>query len=260
MTASSAGALPRGRQQVNDIRRTKEAAEFDPLYSLMLMCKEAEGKNPQEAFVRLVNGGSCTAVQSIAFGETSNVQAIAISNVGGQSVQLLPQLVSTSRICPTRPPPLVPQSFQLLPQVVSSSVFPVSPPPLIPAMQLQASSPQQQRPLVGSPVFVCFVRGNISRCNGCKGRIARAANKKPLPPPGDIVLRHKERVVYLNSRTGVYEQSRDDRNVYYHAYRTCVASHFLDFDATYHIKVDAAVELSALHLHHLREEFDVRFL
>lgn len=187
------------------------------------------------------DGGSCTAVQSIAFGETSNVQAIAISNVGGQSVQLLPQLVSTSRICPTRPPPLIPQSFQLLPQVVSSSVFPVSPPPLIPAMQLRASSLQQQRPLVGSPLFVCFVQGNISQCNGCKGRIARATDKKPLPLPGDIVLRHKERVVYLNSRTGVYEQSRDDRNVYYHAYRTCVASHFLDFDATHHIKVDAAV-------------------
>jgi len=66
-------------------------------------------------------------------------------------------------------------------------------------------------------------------------------------------------VVYLNSRTGVYDQSKDDRNVYYHTYRTCVASHFLDFD-THHIKVDAAVELSALHLRHLREEFDVRFL
>ena len=53
-TASSAGALPRGQQQINDICRPKEAAEFDPLYSLMLMCKEAEGKNPQEVFVRLV--------------------------------------------------------------------------------------------------------------------------------------------------------------------------------------------------------------
>ena len=52
-TASSAGALPRGQQQINDICRPKEAAEFDPLYSLMLMCKEAEGKNPQEVFVRL---------------------------------------------------------------------------------------------------------------------------------------------------------------------------------------------------------------
>jgi len=53
LTASSAGALPRGQQQINDICCPKEAAEFDPLYSLMLMCKEAEGKNLQEAFVRL---------------------------------------------------------------------------------------------------------------------------------------------------------------------------------------------------------------
>lgn len=54
VTASSAGALPHGQQQINDICCPKEAAECDPLYFLMLMCKEAEGKNPQEAFVRLV--------------------------------------------------------------------------------------------------------------------------------------------------------------------------------------------------------------
>ena len=41
---------------------------------------------------------------------------------------------------------------------------------------------------VGSPFWLCFVHGNISRCNGCKGRIARGQDKKPLPPPDDLVI------------------------------------------------------------------------
>ena len=39
-TAHSAAAMPRGRQQVNDIRR-KMTPAVDPLFTLMMMCKEA---------------------------------------------------------------------------------------------------------------------------------------------------------------------------------------------------------------------------
>ena len=66
----------------------------------------------------------------------------------------------------------------------------------------------QQRPQVEAPFWVTFMFGNVSHCNGCKGRIAHDPNKKALPPPDDIVLQHKEYVVYQNSRTGYYEQSR----------------------------------------------------
>ena len=63
-TASSAGALPRNRQQVADMRRRRDEKETlssfskkaDPLFSVMLMCKESEGGNPQDAFVRKVTG------------------------------------------------------------------------------------------------------------------------------------------------------------------------------------------------------------
>ena len=60
LTASSAGALPRNRQQVKDMRRRHEEDEHfghkkkNPLFSEMLMCKESQGKNSKNAFVRIV--------------------------------------------------------------------------------------------------------------------------------------------------------------------------------------------------------------
>ncbi len=53
--AKSAGCLPRNRQQAKDMRRKNEGRDHDPLYSVMLMCKESEGKRNQDAYVRLVN-------------------------------------------------------------------------------------------------------------------------------------------------------------------------------------------------------------
>ena len=62
-TASSAGALPRNRQQVSNLRRrTDESSEplfgkkKDPLFAVMSMCKESEGKNTENHFVRIVTG------------------------------------------------------------------------------------------------------------------------------------------------------------------------------------------------------------
>ena len=54
--ASSASSLPRGRQQVNDLRRgmTSKSSE-DALYSVMVMCKEGESSKSPDAFVRLVS-------------------------------------------------------------------------------------------------------------------------------------------------------------------------------------------------------------
>ena len=45
MTAHGASALPRGRQQVDDIRRgALSEVDTDFLYAMMVMCKESEGK------------------------------------------------------------------------------------------------------------------------------------------------------------------------------------------------------------------------
>ena len=54
-SAPCAAALPRGRQQVNDLRRHVSKSPDDAVYSLMLMCKEGEGSKSSDAFVRIVN-------------------------------------------------------------------------------------------------------------------------------------------------------------------------------------------------------------
>ena len=46
--------MPRGRQQINEIRK-KHTTNTDPLFTLMMMCKE-EGSKLPNAFVRIVTG------------------------------------------------------------------------------------------------------------------------------------------------------------------------------------------------------------
>ena len=63
LTASSAGAIPHNRQQAADVRRRRNVTECaiqgkqkDPLFSVILMCKESEGGKTENAFVRIVSG------------------------------------------------------------------------------------------------------------------------------------------------------------------------------------------------------------
>ena len=64
LKASCAGSVSRNRQQAADMRRRTEETvgtslctkKKDPLFSVMLMCKESEGGKPGDAFVRLVSG------------------------------------------------------------------------------------------------------------------------------------------------------------------------------------------------------------
>ena len=99
------------------------------------------------------------------------------------------------------------------------------------------------------PFWVCFIFGNVSRCHGCKGRISRSENKSPLPPPDDIVLGHKEHVVYQNARSGRFEQSLDKRNVYYHPWRSCIVPNFANFNAILHINMYPTVRSQLLPQH-----------
>ena len=62
LTASSAGSIPRNRQQIADMRQCQEVKgrtrvkSSDPLFSVMLMCKESEGGRRENFFVRMVTG------------------------------------------------------------------------------------------------------------------------------------------------------------------------------------------------------------
>ena len=151
----------------------------------------------------------------------------------------------------TGPPPLIPTPSEGLPlyHSPSSSFSPIMSSQSISEPGPSAILTQKQRPSVGSPFGVTFTFGNVSRCNGDKGRIFRDENKKLLPPPDDIAFGHKEHVVFHNQRSGVFEQSRDKRNVYYHPWKKCIAPHFSDFNSKKHIVIQESVKAKLLHVH-----------
>jgi len=64
-------------------------------------------------------------------------------------------------------------------------------------------------------------------------------------------------VLFLNPHTGVYQLSRDQRNVYYHALKDCVYTQFNNFDASVHVKIGQSTKngLSDVHVQHLSQEF-----
>ena len=146
-----------------------------------------------------------------------------------------------------------------------------NPPPLIPAVaadsfQTPASHETTlpfpggaQRNDVETPFWLTFIFGNVSRCNGCKGKIFRGEGEKLLPPPDDLVLGHKERVLYQNPHSGRFELSRDKRNVYYHPWRICVAPYFRDFRPQVHITIHENVRSKLLPAHKsfLKTEFGI---
>ena len=160
-----------------------------------------------------------------------------------------PPLIHAPAACHYPPP-------QLLPVQYSPQVFPSS--TVYPAQFPTAGQSASQRQFVENPFWLTFVFGNISRCNGCKGKIQRGENKRPLPPPDDIVFGHREFVIFSNPRSGAYEQSKEKRNVYYHVKKSCVAPYFVDFDiSSVVIPEDVKSQLQVGHKHHLSKEFNL---
>ncbi len=184
-------------------------------------------------------------------------------NVGCPSVQVIH----------SQPPPLLSTEYNTYAPVAlhppSTLIQAYSPSPVtyrgtgegLHSQQLGAPPPlvavAAARPAVTNPFWLCFIHGNVSRCNGCKGRIMRGEDRKPLPPPDDLVIRHKEFVLFNNPRTGFFEQSREERNVYYHPWKTCIGPHFAHFNPALHIRVDGAIRerFVEAHIIHIRQEF-----
>ena len=98
----------------------------------------------------------------------------------------------------------------------------------------------------------------ISKCGGCGKKDLRDLCGKPHPPPEDLYLQHKEFVMFDNPHTGVRQRSHDQRNVYYHARKACAER------KCYHPKViiptETRVRLSAIHMHHIMQEFGLEIL
>ncbi len=80
-----------------------------------------------------------------------------------------------------------------------------------PPLYHPSRSPQHS---VGQPFRILFSNSRISRCQGCRGKIDHTLD--------DLVIQHKEHVLFQNPHTGRWEMSHDLRNTYYHAKFSCV--------------------------------------
>ena len=128
------------------------------------------------------------------------------------------------------------------------------------SQSLQSSVPQSK---VQADLFwVLLITGNISRCQGCSGKILRAGTGKPLPPPDDIVVQHKEHVLFQNPHSGVFQLSHDLRNVYYHPRLSCIRNKFPSFQASQQIRIgkEALSKLTDIHKEHILKEFGIKFV
>ena len=145
--------------------------------------------------------------------------------------------------------------ISLLSQAISGTSSSISSPP-------QATPSVQPATIDSKYLFwVTLVCGNISRCQGCANKILRDANGKPLPPPDDIVLQHKEQVLFNNPNTGLFQLSKDYRNVYYHARKSCVCRKYPTFQPILHCRINGQTlqVLKQTHLDYLAKEFGIKF-
>ena len=106
--------------------------------------------------------------------------------------------------------------------------------------------------------WVTILSGNISRCQECSGKILRNSDGKVLPPPNDLVLQHKERVLLNNLKTRMYQLSSDHRNVYR---LSCVKQKIPLFTSGQHVRVNKEmfVRLTQVHKDYIFKEFGIRF-
>ena len=90
----------------------------------------------------------------------------------------------------------------------------------------------------------------------------RGSDGKPLAPPGDLVLQHKEQVLFQNPKTGNFQLSYDLRNVYYHARFECVRRKYPTFNGRQHprISMDRQYRLTGQHKAYLAKEFSMMSL
>ncbi len=122
-----------------------------------------------------------------------------------------------------------------------------------PSMGFPTAASSQLTPAQTQPFWVMFATPRISRCQGCLGQI------HPSAAPGDIVLQHKQQVLFQNPNTGTWQLSRDLRNTYYHVSKNCVLSKYPHFNPLQALKVslDVRQRLHDCHLEAIAAEFGV---
>ena len=99
-----------------------------------------------------------------------------------------------------------------------------------------------------NPFCLCFVKGNISVCIGCKNRY-----EKNLQPPNDLCIKHQE----WREFTPVGSETPQSKfsNVYYHCKPQCVWLRCADFNPSL-LDTSAIVEqLTSVHKEFLAIHF-----
>ena len=164
-----------------------------------------------------------------------------------QLVTISPQ--HTTAMLPSAPPPVHPSA------ACPGAGF--GPPPLIPCHSVgtlfNMLSPQVPSPATGSASSrsfnLHFIRGNISRCAGCKGKYV-----KPASAPNDLCIQHEEwrQVTYANSST----PSSVFSNSYYHCNLHCLRVNWPLFQPFQLVVLPAvAAKLKKEHWDFLRSSF-----
>ena len=89
----------------------------------------------------------------------------------------------------------------------------------------------------------------------------RTLDGKPLPAPDDLVVQHKEHVLFPNPKKGLFQLSHDLRNVYYHLKIECICKKFPSFNPVQHLHLSNTVlpNLTTVHRQYLTHEFNVKY-
>lgn len=101
-------------------------------------------------------------------------------------------------------------------------------------------------PSPDKPYKLCFKRGNISICNGCRNNFTKADG---------IVIQHAEFRHYTSPQSGL--PTSKFGNTYYHPKKVCIElKSGLQFDPNNLVVLDSIKEqLTASQKQHLRQEF-----
>ena len=114
------------------------------------------------------------------------------------------------------------------------------------------SNPKSVNQQKNNPFIMCFIRGNISKCHGCKNKFP-----KKRAPPKDLCIKHKEWREYTQKENG--KERRHFSNVYYHCKKLCISLNWDNFDGSQLDVSEVRDRLEPQHKEHISKEFELEF-
>lgn len=104
-----------------------------------------------------------------------------------------------------------------------------------------------------NPFYVCFIEGNIRKCQGCKSFLGGSDGSVPAPP-FDLCIARAERRSYRDA-TGVLRTPQKEQPAHYHLNLACVRAAPPDFvPASLLVPYNILPTLSTIHRDYLWPE------